>query len=115
MTTLQMIIVTGGYDGSQDVASTEVMDYSGEKILKLQLDNCLRTAKVPLIRSYQFPLHRLQQETWYGAKLESFPLLEAASKEPMLAASFMWLEVNINMNLRSTTYAAKEFSTKRIE
>ena len=40
MTTLQMIIVTGGYDGSQDVASTEVMDYSGEKILKLQFDNC---------------------------------------------------------------------------
>ena len=50
-----MIIVTGGYDGSQDVASTEVMDYSGEKILKLQLDNCLRTAKVPLIRSVSPP------------------------------------------------------------
>ena len=50
-----MIIVTGGYDGSQDVASTEVMDYSGEKILKLQLDNCLRTAKVPLIRSVSLP------------------------------------------------------------
>ena len=47
MTTLQMIIVTGGYDGSQDVSSTEVMDYSGEKILKLQSDKdtptCLHT------------------------------------------------------------------------
>ena len=47
MTTLQMMIVTGGYDGSQDVASTEVMDYSGEKILKLQLDNCKRQLKFP--------------------------------------------------------------------
>ena len=32
----------------------------------------------------------------------------------MWAASFMWLEVNIyiNMNLGSTTYAAKQFSKK---
>ena len=37
MTTLQMIIVTGGYDGSQDVASTEVMDYSGEQDLKIAI------------------------------------------------------------------------------
>ena len=26
----------------------------------------------------------------------------------------MWLEVNINMNLGSTTYAAKQFSKKRL-
>ena len=30
----------------------------------------------------------------------------------MLAASFMWLEVNINMNLGSTTCATKQFPKK---
>ena len=29
-----MMIVTGGYDGSQDVASTEVMDFSGQNFKK---------------------------------------------------------------------------------
>ena len=31
MSCIQMMIVTGGYDGSQDVASTEVINFSGEK------------------------------------------------------------------------------------
>ena len=31
MCCIQMMIVTGGYDGSQDVASTEVIDFSGQE------------------------------------------------------------------------------------
>ena len=31
MCCIQMMIVAGGYDGSQDVASTEVIDFSGQE------------------------------------------------------------------------------------
>ena len=83
------------------------------KDLKNAIWKWFKDISVPLFRSV-FPSHRLNQETWYGAKLESFPLLEAASKEPMWAASFMWLEVKKHIRLGSTTYAAKQFSTKGI-
>ena len=91
MCCIQMMIVTGGYDGSQDVASTEVINLSGEKYLTCQdqggemvlltiLDNLTIFAKTKV-------------ERWCGGTLGSFHRREVDSVEPMWPESFMWLEV----------------------
>ena len=71
MCSIQMMIVTGGYDGSQDVASTEVINFSGENLKK-----GFSPAK-----------------TWCGGKLGSFHRPEVDLVEPMWPESFTWLEV----------------------
>ena len=75
MCCIQMIIVTGGYDGSQDVASTEVMNFSGEKLQK-----SISPAKTKGVR-------------WSGGKLGSFHPREVDLVEPTWPESFTWLEV----------------------
>ena len=59
-----MIIVTGGYDGSQDVASTEVMDYSGEKILRMPFGNGLRTSQFPCLDQFSLPSPKPGDMVW---------------------------------------------------